>query len=737
MRQLLSIVLPVYDVEQYLGTCLDSVLAQTGAELEVIAVDDCSPDGSGEILDTYAQRDPRLRVLHLDHQHGLGGARAAGLAEATGEYVWFVDSDDWVADGAVAAVAERLTAARPDVLITDYMRSFPDGDTEPNLWRRLMTEPPAPPVFTLQDRPQTLQMIMSVWNKVIRREFLLGLGVTFGPGFYEDISVTYPLLMAAQRLSYLDVPCYFYRRLREGAITHTTSPRHMEVFAQYDRIFAFIDRFAPADANPALPDTLRREVFERTVKHALTIYSTPRLLPAASRGEFLRRTAGHIRRHRPVGYSFPRGSRGLQYRMAARGAKAPYDTLLVLDALRRRGRRGVQGASAGVSRIARTARGALRYAYYQACLRLPQNDHLAVYAAYWYRGFACNPAAVYLKARELCPSVQGVWVIARRDLAASLPDGVPYVVENTPAYFKAMATAKYLINNVNFPHVTPKRPGSVHVQTQHGTPLKKLGLDLRAHPQAAAGMDFDRLLEHVNRWDYLVTPNPHSTQAFSQAYPGRYEVLETGYPRNDRFSTTPSPDSAAIRRRLGIGPHTTAILYAPTYREQHPGRTCVLDITRFAQALGPQYTILVRSHYFSSDAQTSPAGQPTDPERARVLDVSVHPSVEDLCLAADMLITDYSSLMFDFAVLDRPLVIYAPDWEEYRRVRGVYFDLTAAPPGIVTTVQEDLADAIRTGRATSPAANAARAAFRTRFCPYDDGEAAERVVRRVFPVSGR
>jgi CDP-glycerol glycerophosphotransferase len=374
------------------------------------------------------------------------------------------------------------------------------------------------------------------------------------------------------------------------------------------------------------------------------------------------------------------------------------------------------------------------------------DEKLAVYAAYWYRGFACNPAAVYLKARELCPSVRGVWVIARRDQAGALPDGVPYVVENTPAYFKAMATAKYLVNNVNFPHTTSKRPGSVHVQTQHGTPVKKLGLDLRGHPEAAAGMDFDRLLEHVARWDYLVSPNPHSTMAFTGAYPGRYEVLESGYPRADRLVTSPPSESAAMRQRFGIPPEHTAILYAPTHREQHAGLPALLDLPRFAEALGGRYTVLVRQHYFyadggdcgdGGDSGDGRADRAPGPERARIVDVSGHPSVEDLCLAADMLVTDYSSLMFDYAALDRPVVIFAPDWEEYRRVRGVYFDLTAEPPGVVTTVQEHLAEVIRTGEAAGADAAKARAAFRNRFCPYDDGHAAERVVRRVFPVEAR
>ena len=716
----LSIVLPVYGVADYLPRCLDSILDDVPGQLrlQVVAVDDCSPDGSGAILDARAARDPRLTVLHLERNRGLGGAREAGLAEATGDYVWFVDSDDWLAEGALGAVAERLTAVRPDVLVTGFARVYPDGSTEPDTWRRLLDG--VPETFTLAERPALLQMILSAWNKVVRREFLLGLGVRFGDGYYEDISVTYPLLLAAERISYLDRDCYFYRRQREGAITNTASPRHADAFAQYDAVFGFLDR------HPRTPAALRRLVFDRTVKQAVTILDTPGLVPDGLRRDFFGRTADHFRRHRPAGYTHPGGLRGVQYRLVERDAWGAYQQLRPLQALPRTLRRTISQGGQGLKRGARKAvRGAGRRGLYEAYRRLPLDQGLAVYAAYWYRGYACNPAAIYEKARELAPAVRGVWVVETRAQAAALPPGVPYVIANTPAYLRAMATAKYLVNNVNFPHTMTKRPGSVHVQTQHGTPLKLLGLDLRDRPEAGGDMDFERMLEHVARWDYLVSPNPHSSKAFGSAYPGRYQVLETGYPRNDRLANASPAESAAIRERLGIPAGSTAVLYAPTHREQHAGYVPALDLAALAAALGPDFTLLVRTHYFYADPER-------DLGAGTVLDVSGHPSVEELYLAADILVTDYSSAMFDYAVLDRPIVVFAPDWADYQRIRGVYFDLRAEPPGLFTTTQGELEQALVDGRATGPEPERARAAFRARFCPWDDGGAAERVVREVF-----
>jgi CDP-glycerol glycerophosphotransferase len=137
--------------------------------------------------------------------------------------------------------------------------------------------------------------------------------------------------------------------------------------------------------------------------------------------------------------------------------------------------------------------------------------------------------------------------------------------------------------------------------------------------------------------------------------------------------------------------------------------------------------LLVRAHYFYV-----PAGIARTHRRGRVVDVSAHPIVEDLYLAADTMITDYSSAMFDYAVLDRPVVIFAPDWPVYRELRGVYFDLMAQPPGAVATGFRELVEVLTSGGHLTPETTAARAGFRARFCYLDDGGAAERVVRRVL-----
>jgi CDP-glycerol glycerophosphotransferase len=367
--------------------------------------------------------------------------------------------------------------------------------------------------------------------------------------------------------------------------------------------------------------------------------------------------------------------------------------------------------------------------YYAAQRRRPVDENLAVYAAYWASAFACNPAAIYQEAVRSRPNVRGVWVINEKH-ADRIPPGTDYVIEGGMAYYRAIARAKYLINNVNFPDDIVKRPGTVHVQTQHGTPVKSMGMDLQRYPTAAAGMNFQRLMRRAARWDYLVSANHYSSQVWRQAFPGvTFEVLEAGYPRNDRLVRATAADVGQARASLGIAPDATVVLYAPTFRDWQPEvLDPPLDLERFSAVLPEGAVLLVRGHYWTTDHERL---RPLI-DRGAVRDVSAHPSAEDVQLAADVLITDYSSIMFDYANLDRPIVIYAPDWKTYVRERGTYFDLLAEPPGVVETTEDGLIDAVRSGRYRSADAAALRAAFRERFCAWDDGHAAERVVQRVF-----
>jgi glycosyltransferase involved in cell wall biosynthesis len=337
---LLSVVVPVYRVERYLRECLDSILAdrddrvEVPGGVEVVVVDDASPDRSGEIADEYARRDPRVRVVHLSANGGLGPARNAGLERAAGEYVWFVDSDDRLPPGTVPAVLERL-AAKLDVLVVDHAMAYDDGRTSAGRSSHALAGLAGP--FRLAQHPELLRLAQSACTKVVRRAFLDEIKLRFAPGWYEDSSFSHPLLMGAERIDVLDRVCYHYRQRDTGGITRTRSDRHFEVFDQYDRLFETV-----AQASPRY-DGFRPQLFRLMIDHYLVIVGNHRRLPRRSRRDFFRLMAVDYRARRPdKGYEVPSGAAGLKHRLVRRDA---YWTYALLRLVHRAARRLVRRAA--------------------------------------------------------------------------------------------------------------------------------------------------------------------------------------------------------------------------------------------------------------------------------------------------------------------------------------------------------------------------------------------------------
>jgi len=330
----ISVILPVYAVEEYLGACLDSILDQPppgDAGLEVIAVDDASPDRCGAMLDARARQDPRLRVVHLSRNGGPGPARNEGLARASGDYIWFVDADDQVAHGALAAITARLEQDRPDVLLIDYEELHPGGRTAPSPGRDLLRAAPAG-AFTLAGRPQLINLTMTSWSKLIRRGFLDRIGLSFPGGIHEDVALTCALLLGAERLGALPRVCYRYRQ-RPGSFMATASAGQLSIFRSYETVFALV-----AAANPAVPGPVRAAVFERAIWHYTTVLGgrcgRGGLVPRAARRAFFERMHEDFVRYRPPGYRNPPGLRGVKFGLVERNAYGIYFALEPVNRVR-------------------------------------------------------------------------------------------------------------------------------------------------------------------------------------------------------------------------------------------------------------------------------------------------------------------------------------------------------------------------------------------------------------------
>ena len=338
------------------------------------------------------------------------------------------------------------------------------------------------------------------------------------------------------------------------------------------------------------------------------------------------------------------------------------------------------------------------------------------FESFYGRQVSCNPLALDAEIGRRYPDVPRYWsVMSER---TEVPEGATAVLVGSPDWFAARRRAGLLIVNDWLRFGFRRGRHQTVLQTWHGTMLKHLAL---GRPGVSLRTKL-AIRRESRRWSLMLSQNSHSTEQFRTSYAFRGEILETGYPRDDRLARSVVGDERikisvnTARRALGIVPEKRVLAYIPTWRDGG-GAVDTLDVHALAGELGEDWVVVARGHTRSSGSYV---GADT-----RVVDASGHPDVNDVILAAEVLITDYSSVMFDAAVARVPMLFFVPDLESYRdRERGFTFDFGATAPGpLLTTRAEVVAAAIAGVPLTK-----AYATWCERYVPHDDGHATERVI---------
>ena len=324
-----------------------------------------------------------------------------------------------------------------------------------------------------------------------------------------------------------------------------------------------------------------------------------------------------------------------------------------------------------------------------------------------------NPLALDREIARVRPDITRYWSVV--DYSVQVPDGAIAVVERSADWWRARGEARLLIVNDWLRHRFVKRSGQHVLQTWHGTPLKRLAL----HRHGFQPRRWGAVLKESRRWDVMLAQNPYAARILSKAYAFfTRPVWVEGYPRNDVLSTG---SGAEVRRSLGIADEERVLLYAPTWRDDREEMVDFVDPTELAESTSS--VVLVRGHSRTLIPGQSASGP-------RVIDVTGFADVSRLMLAADALITDYSSVMFDFSGTGKPMFFLVPDIDHYRgELRGFYFDLEKRVPGPVVHTQDELIEALEADPATY---TDKYAEWRSVFNARDDGHAAERVVARLI-----
>lgn len=299
-----------------------------------------------------------------------------------------------------------------------------------------------------------------------------------------------------------------------------------------------------------------------------------------------------------------------------------------------------------------------------------------------------NPRYIYEGLLERYPNYQYVWCYSGK---GEIP-GNPIIVERgSGEYYQLLAQSKYIINNTTFP-LWYHRPETFYLQTWHGTPFKLLHWDVTSRP-----LDRRSTPEFYTKstgWDALLSPNQYSTKRFKSAFRYNGEIIEYGYPANDIFYDVARYSSVRQRVRANLGilsNESPVFLYAPTWRDgKHIGNAMfefdlLFDPYKFLKHAPIGSTLLIRSHHMSSsdDVLSRFSG--------RVVDVSEWDDAIELMCAADILITDYSSIVFDWYCSKKPVIYFVPDYDKYvDKLRGSYFKLSEYHAGAICRTEEEM-----------------------------------------------
>ncbi|GAT69760.1 glycosyl transferase [Planomonospora sphaerica] len=355
-----------------------------------------------------------------------------------------------------------------------------------------------------------------------------------------------------------------------------------------------------------------------------------------------------------------------------------------------------------------------------------------VYVAYDGRQYEGNVRAVYEERLRRGDDREHVWVVkdgaftppGARELGLG-PGIEPTVVRaGSREHYEVLARSRHVVTNGFLPPWFRAREDQVVVQTWHGSPLKRMGNDLPHMSRDPKPPAWHRQAVEVRGWDLLVSQSPWATPILRKAFGYQGEVLESGYPRNDAL-VSPDPEAAArVRARLGVAEDVKLVLYAPTFRDYDRRSNSIrFDLEQARRALGPGHRFLIRAH--------SMQAAPNVPE-SLALDVTTYPDIADLLLVADVLITDYSSVMFDFAATGRPMLFFTYDLQRYSAKRGLYLDLAAEAPGPLLSTGAEVVEALRDVEGLAAAHAERYERFRRTYAPRDDGKATARLVDRVF-----
>jgi CDP-glycerol glycerophosphotransferase len=702
----ISVIMPIHNTEEFLEQSIQSVLQQTYQHFELLLLNDNSMDNSRRIIDEFQKSDSRIKTHHFSERHGVGAVRNLGIEMATGDYIYFLDSDDFLTPNTLQLLIENskdFDLLSGNEVVADVSQEQDDNNLLGNNEVSIYT-----------DKKYDLIRNYSVLNRLFSKTFVVNNNIRFSEDVecYSDLPFLVHAFSTTTEVPYVDSSIYYKRRRNDPISNPSLNQTSMEgQITDLTRVYTQLkDKYDDKDINVYLDYQLinfyRGPIIQyldsnhKVDKVFLVLSDAMRRLnanlvktsPAHTKSEIQALQKENIKRFKKLNL---RHQRLRNLKIAIRGRRRLYIQL-----------------------------------YRSLFMKMPLKKKTVVFESFLGKSYSDSPKYIYEYMIKNKMGYNYVWIFNEKK---NIPGDAIQVKRFSLKYFYYLARSRYWVSNSRLPITLNKREGNVYLQTWHGTPLKQLVFDMEDVYSADPNYKLN-FYKQSRRWDYLSSPNAYSSEIFRSAFKYEKEMLEFGYPRNDILYTKNNPDNInELKQSMRIPTDKKVVLYAPTWRDDEffsAGKykfTLQLELDKLQAELGEDYIVLLRMHYFIANQMD------ISEYISFVYDFSSYDDIAELYLVSDILITDYSSVFFDYANLKRPILFYTYDLENYRdKLRGFYLDIENEVPGPLLRTTEEIIDAISTIEDVQKEYQSKYDSFYKQFCAWDNGNASENTVNAVF-----
>jgi len=740
---MISIIIAFHKGRNYLKDCLDSIRNQKYKDIETIIVKDMEALDSSENIDELISEyldDINVKVLELKNKTGVSAARNLGIENAKGEYVYFLDSDDYVMEDTFTNLLEAVDTPPDGLKLSKNEIKFVYGKIFHTWFMRAAFNIEQGNVDEdeklIEENPEKFADAVDYkFTKCNRIEEVTCLGTLYNRDFLNKNKIRFD---EEQKL-YGDVTFLVNVFAKDGQYSYCKDSIYVKRYHNDEINLPSIDKLEDENRDDLMAkayiDALRicrekKVTFE--IKDALAKIFAKFYIDDFSRRFHDKKdqiTDEKIKIFSEALKEFDKSSfKGLgvfEKKIIKAGAAADKEKIKKWSNIRLIKNKIIVMFS--------SRKHLYRTLNVYIFSKMKQKDNWIIFESFVGRNYSGQPKYIYqYLQKNYGKKYKYIWIVNDKKMEI---DGKHTKVKRFGLkYYYYMTRSKYWVNNMRQPYAFPKRDSQIMLETWHGTPLKRLVFDM--DDVHSANPKYKQIVYKQSRkWDYLLSDNGFSTEVFQSCFMfDKEKILELGYPANDpMYDKNLDVKAAELKRKIGVPLDKKVLLYAPTWRDDNMYGAgeykfeLALDLNRLHKGFGDEYVILLRMHYWVVD-QLDLKGL-----EDFVINVSKYSDITDIYLISDICMTDYSSVFFDYANLRRPILFYMYDLEKYRDVlRGFYLDINKDLPGPILTTNDEVVDALKNIDEIKKNYNSKYETFYNRFCHIDDGNAAKRVCEKVF-----